>query len=60
MKIKNFAYLAVGILGLLFLSGFLMLNQGTLERVGFFETYFALFVIAYCFYKGVDFQRKRE
>ncbi|EGQ8547990.1 hypothetical protein GOZ71_06570, partial [Vibrio parahaemolyticus] len=55
MKIKNFAYLAVGILGLLFLSGFLMLNQGTLERVGFFETYFALFVIAYCFYKGVDF-----
>ncbi|EJE4724728.1 hypothetical protein ASL83_003496 [Vibrio parahaemolyticus] len=60
MEIKNIAYLVSGILGLLFLSGVLIFNHGLPEYIGFVETYFALFVIAFSFSKAVGLKKRNE
>jgi hypothetical protein len=60
MKIKSVGWLVSGVLGLLYLVRLMVLKDGIPEHVGFFETYFAVFVIAFGFYKGVEFTDSKE
>lgn len=60
MKIKSVTWLVAGVLGLLYQVYLIVLNDGLPEHVGFFETYFALFVIGLGLYNGIEFKGSQE
>ncbi len=49
-----------GVLGLLYQVYLVVLNDGLPEHAGFFETYFALFVIGFGLYNGIEFKGVEE
>ncbi|NOI31864.1 hypothetical protein [Vibrio coralliilyticus] len=60
MKIKSLTYFLSGIFGVLIVSGFVLLNHELPEYIGFLEAYLALFITAYCFYKGVEYKKNSD
>lgn len=60
MKIKSLTYFLSGVFGVLFISGSVLLNHELPEYIGFPEVYFALFITAYCFYKGVEYKKHSD